>query len=129
VQVDRRMILREIPAKAIGDICRLKTHDEMLEHEIARFVSIHKPDAAAMPAIRQFFSTYVTDGGLRTIIDAREFSRLADNPKVSLADVKALGPWRDDIPKCVKDCVPLNTYMQPHSYRLTVLPLCGNIAS
>jgi type I restriction enzyme R subunit len=111
VQVDRRITLREILAKAFGEIDRFKTRDEMLEDEIAVFVSIHKPDAAAMPAIRQFFKAYVTDGGLRTIIDSREFSRLADNPKVSLADVKALGPWRDVIPEYVKDYVPLNAYM------------------
>jgi type I restriction enzyme R subunit len=111
VQVDRRIALREILAKAFGEIDRFKTRDELLEEEIAVFVSIRKPDAAAMPAIRQFFKAYVTDGGLRTIIDSREFSRLADNPKVSLADVKALGPWRDVIPEYVKDYVPLNAYM------------------
>ena len=32
-------------------------------------------------------------------------------PKVSLADVKALGPWRKVIPNNVKDYVPLNAFM------------------
>ena len=58
-----------------------------------------------MPFIRQFFKAYVTDGGLRDIIEARQFSRLADNPKVSLADVKALGDWSNVIPEYVKDSV------------------------
>jgi type I restriction enzyme R subunit len=111
VQVDRRITLREILAKSFGDIDRFKTRDELLEEEIAKFVSIHKPDAAAMPFIRQFFKAYVTDGGLRAIIESREFSRLADNPKVTLADFRALGSWREVIPEYVKDYVPLNAFL------------------
>jgi len=111
VQVDRRITLREILAKSFGEIDRFKTRDEMLEEEIAKFVSIHKPDAAAMPGIRQFFKAYVTDGGLRAIIESREFPRLADNPKVSLDDLSALGDWREVIPEYVKDYVPLNAFL------------------
>ena len=110
VQVDRRITLREILAKAFGEIDRFKTKDELLEEELAKFVSIHKPDAAHMPVIRQFFKAYVTDGGVRTIVDSREFGRLADNPKVSLADVRALDQWREVIPEYVKDYVPLNAF-------------------
>jgi len=110
VQVDRRITLREILAKAFGEIDRFKTKDELLEEELAKFVSIHKPDAAHMPVIRQFFKAYVTDGGVRTIVDSREFGRLADNPKVSLADVRALDQWREVIPEYVKDYVSLNAF-------------------
>ena len=64
-----------------------------------------------MPVIRQFFKAYVTDGGVRAIVDSREFGRLADNPKVSLAEIRALEQWRDVIPEYVKDYVPLNHFM------------------
>jgi len=110
VQADRRITLREILAKAFGEIDRFKTKDELLEEELAKFVSIHKPDAPHMPVIRQFFKAYVTDGGVRAIVDAREFGRLADNPKVSIGDIKALNGWRDVIPEYVKDYVPLNAF-------------------
>jgi len=110
VQADRRITLREILAKAFGEIDRFKTKDELLEEELAKFVSIHKPDAAHMPVIRQFFKAYVTDGAVRTIVDSREFPLLADNPKVSLADVLALDEWRDVIPEYVKDYVSLNAF-------------------
>lgn len=110
VQADRRITLREILAKAFGEIDRFKTRDELLEEELAKFVSIHKPDAPHMPVIRQFFKAYVTDGWVRTIVDSREFGRLADNPKVSLADVRALDQWRDIIPEYVKDYVSLNQF-------------------
>ena len=111
VQLDRRVTLREILAKAFGEIDRFKTKDELLEEELAKFVSIHKPGAAHMPVIRQFFKAYVTDGGVRTIIESREFGRFADSPKVSLADIKALGAWREVIPEYVKDYVPMNQFM------------------
>jgi len=110
VQIDRRITLREILAKAFGEIDRFKTKDELLEEELAKFVSIHKPDAAHMSVIRQFFTAYVTDGGIRSIVDSREFGRLADNPKVSLADVRALDQWREVIPEYVKDYVSLNAF-------------------
>jgi len=110
LQMDRRLTLREILAKIFGEIERFKTRDELLEEELAKFISIHKPDAAAMPLIRRFFEAYVTDGQVRAIIEAREFSRLANNPKISLADLTALGGWREVIPDYVKDYVPLNTF-------------------
>ena len=111
VQLDRRVTLRELLAKVFGEIDRFKTKDELLEDELAKFVSIHKPDAPHMPVIRQFFKAYVTDGGIRAIVDSREFPRLADNPKVSMADISALNGWRDVIPEYVKDYVPLNHFM------------------
>jgi type I restriction enzyme R subunit len=110
VRADRRITLREILAKAFGDIDRFKTKDELLEEELAKFVSIHKPDAGHIRVIRQFFKAYVTDGGVRAIIDSREFGRLADNPKVSLADMLDLDEWRDVIPEYVKDYVSLNQF-------------------
>jgi len=110
VQADRRITLREILAKAFGEIDRFKTKDELLEEELAKFVSIHQPDAQHMPVIRQFFKAYVTDGAVRAIVDSREFGRLADNPKVSLGDIKALNGWRDVIPEYVKDYVSLNAF-------------------
>jgi type I restriction enzyme R subunit len=64
-----------------------------------------------MPHIRQFFKAYVTDGSVRAIVDSGEFSRLADNPKVSLAEIRALDQWRDLIPDYVKDYVHLNQFM------------------
>jgi type I restriction enzyme R subunit len=110
LQADRRITLREILAKAFGEIDRFKTKDELLEEELAKFVSIHKPDAPHMPVIRQFFKAYVTDGAVRAIVDAREFGRLADNPKVSISDIKELNGWRDVIPEYVKDYVSLNAF-------------------
>jgi type I restriction enzyme R subunit len=110
VQADRRITLREILAKAFGEIDRFRSKDELLEEELAKFISIHKPDAPHMPVIRQFFKAYLTDGEIRAIVDSREFGRLATNAKVSPADIKALNSWRDVIPDYVKDYVSLNAF-------------------
>ena len=110
ISLDRRLTLREILAKAFGEIDGFKTRDEVLEEELAKFISIHKPDSDHIHVIRQFFKAYVTDGGIRAIVDSREFGKLADNPKVSLSDLKALNGWRDVIPEYVKDYVSLNQF-------------------
>jgi type I restriction enzyme R subunit len=110
VQLDRRITLREILAKVFGEIDRFKTKDELLEEELAKFISIHKPDAVHIAVVRQFFKAYLTDGDIRAIVDSKEFARLADNPKITLGDIKALNGWRDVIPEYVKDYVSLNAF-------------------
>ena len=110
LSLDRRLSLREILAKTFGEIDGFKTKEELLDEELAKFVSIHKPDAEHIHVIRQFFKAYVTDGGIRAIVDSREFGKLADNPKVSLGDLKALDDWRDVIPEYIKDYVSLNQF-------------------
>ncbi len=111
VQLDRRLTLREIIEKIFGGLDKFKSKDDLLEEELAKFVSVHKPDARHMPQIRLFFKAYVTDGEIRDIVDKREFNRLATNPKVNLANFRALNSWRDIIPEYVKDYVPLNQFL------------------
>lgn len=111
IQLDRRLTLREVIEKIFGGLDKFKSKDELLEEELAKFISIHKPDAGHVPQIRLFFKAYITDGEIRDIVEKREFNRLATNPKVTLADFKALNGWRDTIPDYVKDYVPLNQFM------------------
>lgn len=111
VRLDRRITLREVIEKIFGGLEKFKSKDELLEEELAKFVSIHKPDAAHMPVIRLFFKAYVTDSEVRDIVEKREFNRLATNPKLSLADFKALNDWRAVIPDYIKDYVQLNQFM------------------
>jgi type I restriction enzyme R subunit len=111
VQLDRRLTLREIIEKIFGGLDKFKSKDDLLEEELAKFVSVHKPDASHMAQIRLFFKAYVTDGEIRDIVDKREFNRLATNPKVNLADFRALNSWREIIPEYIKDYVPLNQFL------------------
>ena len=101
----------EVLEKAFGDIERFKSKDELLDEELDKFVSIHKPDAFRIPGIRDFFKAYITDNEIRDIIENKEYNRLAINPKVTIADLKNLEEWRNVIPEYVKDYVSLNTFM------------------
>ena len=111
VHLDRRLKLWEILEKAFGDIERFKSKDELLDEELDKFVSIHKPDASHISEIKNFFKAYVTDNEIRDIIENKEYNRLATNPKVTIADLKDLEEWRDVIPEYVKDYVTLNTFL------------------
>jgi len=111
VQLDRRLTLREIIEKIFGGLDKFKSKDELLEEELAKFISINKPDAGHMPQIQLFFKAYITDSEIRDIVEKREYNRLATNPKVTMADYKALNSWREIIPDYVKDYVHLNAFM------------------
>ncbi len=111
VQLDRRLWLWEIIEKAFGGIDRFKPKEELLDEELNKFVSIHKPDASHISLIRDFFKAYVTDNKIRDIIEKKEYNRLATNPKVTIADLKDLEEWRNVIPEYVKDYVSLNTFL------------------
>src|SRR5205823_10676110 len=87
--VDRRLTLREILEKVFGLIPRFKSKDELLEEEFAKFVADYKPEeAAAIPAIKQYFKAYVSNEQVRQIIEKKEFGDLATNPVFSSRDFK-----------------------------------------
>ena len=54
---------------------------------------------------------YITDNEVRDIVEKKEYSRFATNPKITMADFKELNGWRDIVPEYVKDYVSINTYM------------------
>lgn len=110
--IRRRLTLREILEKIFGLIPRFKSKDELLEEEFAKFVADLKPDeAAAIPAIRQYFKAYVSNGEVRRIIDSRQFTDLATNAYLPTRDFKAVpAKYRALVPEYVKDYVSLNQF-------------------
>ncbi|HVM31749.1 MAG TPA: DEAD/DEAH box helicase family protein [bacterium] len=110
--VDRRLTLREILEKIFGLIPGFKSKDELLEEEFAKFVVDYKPEEAeAIPAIKNFFKAYITDGQVRQIIEAKHFTDLATNPVFSTRDYKAVPEkYRSIIPEYIKDYVSLNHF-------------------
>ncbi|MFH1446455.1 MAG: DEAD/DEAH box helicase family protein [Chloroflexota bacterium] len=109
--VDRRLSWKEVLMRIFGLIDNFKTRDQLLEDEFQKFVAINKPEPENVLLIKNFLQAYITDPEIRQIIDSREFPRLANNPKLSLADLLALKNWREVVPAYVKDYVPLNTYL------------------
>jgi type I restriction enzyme R subunit len=111
VKIDRRITLREFIEKIFGGIQRFKTKDELLEEEFEKFISIYKPDSKYVLLIKNYLKAYITDSEVRDIIESKEYSRLATNPKISLKEFKELDNWREIVPEYVKDYVPINNFM------------------
>lgn len=110
--VDRRLTLREILEKVFGFIPRFKSKDELLDEEFSKFVADYKPtEAGAMPALKTYFKAYLTDGRVRHIIDAKEYTELATNAAFSTRDLIAVPQkYREVIPEYIKDYVSLNQF-------------------
>ena len=111
--VDRRLSLREILEKIFGLIPRFKSKDELLEEEFAKFIADQKPDEAnVIPALKQFFKAYVTNGIVRNIIDTKDFAALATNAVFPTRDYRAVpAKYRTIIPEYIKDYVSLNQFV------------------
>jgi type I restriction enzyme R subunit len=110
LKLDRSLTWLELIEHIYGFIPYLKTKDDLLNDEFEKFVSIYKPEARYIQAIKNFIKAYITDKEIRDIIDRREYSRLADNPKLSIDDLKELENWKDKIPMYVMDYVSINKF-------------------
>jgi len=111
IKADRRITLREFIEKIFGGITRFKTKDELLEEEFEKFVAIYKPDSKHALLIKNYLKAYITDSEIRDIVETKEYSRFATNPKVTMKDFRDLNGWREIVPEYVKDYVSINTFM------------------
>jgi len=111
VKVDRQISLREFIEKIFGDIKEFKTKDELLEEEFEKFLSIYKPDSKYVLLIKNYFKAYITDSEIRNIIESKEYSSLATNPKIKIEELKELDEWREIVPEYIKDYVIINNFM------------------
>ena len=111
--VDRRLGLREILEKIFGRIPYFKSKDELLEEEFSKFVADYKPDeAAAIPAMKNFFKAYATSDHLRYVIENGELTALATNASFGTRDFRAVPEkYRALIPNYIKDYVSLNQFV------------------
>ena len=109
--IDRRLTWKEVIQRIFGHIDRFKTRDDLLEEEYQKFVSIHRPDSSYAQGIRTYLKAYLTDPEIREIIESRQYAQLANNPKFTLAEFRALDDWRNQVPDYVKDYVSLNTFV------------------
>ena len=112
VGVDRRASLREILEYIFGLIPRLKSKDDLLEEEFAKFVADRTPpDPRTLVPIKTFFKAYATSTQLQHIIDSKEFTDLYTHPGFSFGEFNAVPmEYRAIIPEYIKDYVPLNQF-------------------
>jgi type I restriction enzyme R subunit len=103
--------LREIIEKIFGRITIFKTKEELLDEEVEKFISIHKPDSREVPLIRKFLKAYIVDHEVKDIMESKEFGRFATNSQFSMEEYKEVRKWCEMIPEYVKDYVSLNKFM------------------
>ena len=111
VKADRRISLKEIIEKIFGGINKFKSKDELLEEEFEKFIAIYKPHSKYALPIKNYLKAYITDAEIRDIVETKEYSRLATNPKVTMKDFRDLNGYREVVPEYVKDYVSINTFM------------------
>lgn len=111
VKADRRISLREFIEKVFGGIDSFKSKDELLDEEFEKFIAINKPENQFILPIKNYLKAYIIDNEIRDIIEKGEYTRLATNPKLTLADIDSLNGWIEKVPEYVKDYVSLNAYM------------------
>jgi len=110
VEVDRKLTLRELLERAFDLIPHFKSKVEKLNEECDKFISIYKPDPEQVLHVRNFLRAYITDEGVREIVESKEYGQFATYPIQE--DFKALEPeWREQIPVYVKDYVSIDEYM------------------
>jgi len=108
---DSRITLKEFIEKIFGGISKFKSKDELLEDEFEKFVTIYKPDSKYALPIKNYLKAYITDSEIRDIIETKEYSRFATNPKVTMKDFRELNGYREVVPEYVKDYVSINAFM------------------
>jgi type I restriction enzyme R subunit len=111
IKADRRISLREIIDKALGNIDRFKSKNELLDEEFDKFVTIEKPDNDHLQATKLYFKAYVTDPEIREIVETKDFAKLHTNAKLTFEEFRQLNGFREKVPTYVKDYVSLNSFM------------------
>jgi type I restriction enzyme R subunit len=111
LDIDWRLPFRQMLEYIFGHINKIKGKHEVLDEEFSQFVAIHKPQSQHLPTAKRFFKAYVTDEQFRSIINAKEYAKLATGSVISIQDIKHLQELRETIPNYVKDYVPLNNFM------------------
>ncbi len=109
--LDRRLTWVEVLQRIFGLIDSFKSKNDLLEEEYQKFIAIYKPEHQYAVLIKNFLKAYLTDPEIREIIKTGQFARLANNPKLTLAEFRALNGWREIVPEYVNDYIPLNTYI------------------
>lgn len=117
LKINRRVTLREMLEKALGLIKKIKTKEELLDEEVEKFISMYGKDEEKqehlfkhLHVIKQFINAYITDKEIQEIMESKEYTRLATNPRFNMKDLKELNGWVDPVIDYIKDYVSLNAF-------------------
>ncbi|MFT4310788.1 MAG: hypothetical protein ACMXYC_04095 [Candidatus Woesearchaeota archaeon] len=90
----------------------------LLDEEVEKFISMYAKDEEKqehlfkhLHVIKQFINAYITDKEIQDIMDKKEYTRLATNPRFNMKDLKELNGWVDPVIDYIKDYVSPNVFV------------------
>lgn len=110
INLDRRLTVKELLMHAFEKIDRIKTKEELIEEEFDKFDSRYMPTEEEFDVVKQFFSAYLTDENIRSILDSRQFAKLNTIPNGQIVKSVPDG-YRSLIPEYIKDHVQFNRFL------------------
>ena len=113
--IDRKATLRELLLSILtGE--KLLNRNELIDQEINRYIMAENPNPEVAPIIRILMESYIGDEDTRDILDSKQFARLATNPHLNLADLRALGEQtREKILTYCKDFILPRHDLRPNA--------------
>ncbi|HOW51331.1 MAG TPA: DEAD/DEAH box helicase family protein [bacterium] len=88
--LDRTPTIREIVEKILGSLDRFKSRNELLDEEFFKYITVSKVGDTDLSALRNLFAAYITDAEIRRIIDEGDFTRLVNNPKLTMTELQKI---------------------------------------
>jgi len=111
LKIDRKISWREL-LELIYFGNQIKGKDDLLSDEFEKFISTNNvSNINDLQGLRYFFYAYITDPGVREIIDQQDFTELYHNPTFNVADFNRVDDeMKTKLPYYVKTYVPLNKF-------------------
>lgn len=111
LKIDRKISIREI-IELVFFGNKIKGKEDLLSDEFEKFISIIKPENVQdLTSLKYFFYAYITDSGVRDIIDQQDFTELNHNSTFNSDDYSRVDDeMRTVLPTYIKNYVPLNSF-------------------
>lgn len=112
LKIDRKIGWREL-LEFIYFGNPIKGKDDLLNDEFEKFISPNNvSNISDLQALRYFFYAYITDPGVRAIIDQQDFTELYHNPTFNVHDFNRVDDdMKNLLPYYVKTYVLLNNFV------------------
>jgi len=111
-RTDRDPSLREILQHIFGFQPRIRTREDLAGEQFDRFTAGNSVAVTRQRELREFFTSYLLDGMVRTAVDTRSFGTIAAmNPSLSRALRELADDERSRVLRFIRDEVPLNEFM------------------
>ena len=112
LKIDRKIGWREL-LELVYFGNQIKGKDDLLSDEFEKFINTNNvSNINDLQGLRYFFYAYITDPGVRKIIDQQDFTELYHNPSFNVEDFNRVDDeMKSKLPYYIKTYVPLNKFI------------------